>query len=283
MVVAMWCATPAAAQSPGIGPITLGMSPSELAAITNEVVSGPFGNISGATSMRGTVRLYGADFGVSATFYWNTGLRALTLSHGGDEDEQTCAAIVEASRQEIERVFGAAPTFNREQASRWNGWLNIQASEASPWRVGWSASWMRQRLSGTQSCGVSVQVLAPPPPPPDPMVVDFALAEPLAGPPVWLAQPTAEAVQALHPRRAAEREVGGVASLACRVRDVTGALECRVRDDQPPGYGFGEAALRVAELYRIAPEAGGAPTLGRKFELVVDFTNVPTIPQNLQE
>lgn len=281
--VVTWCATPAAAQSPSIGPITLGMSPSELAAVASDAVSAPVAERSGASAVSGTVQLYNAPFSMRAQFYWNTGLHGLSLQHSSQEDEQTCAAIVDASRLDIERAFDAAPTFNREQADRWNGWWSAQASPERPWSVAWSGGWTQRAAGGARWCTVSLYVSGPPPPTPDPMIVDFALAEPLAGPPVWLAQPTPAEVQALHPQRAAVREVGGVVSLACRVRAVSGALECRVRDDRPPGYGFGEAALRVSELYRIAPEAGGAPTLGRKFELVVDFTNVPSREQILQQ
>lgn len=275
-ICATLCAMPAAAQQ--AGPIAFGMSPSELNAISPDAVFTRYDTPPGTTRARGTIRAFDVTFNVEATFYWNTGLRNVTLRHGGEENEQTCAALVEASRLEVERTLGATPQFNRE-ANRWNGYWAAQRDDVS---MQWSGSWVRAPI-GSQHCGVSIELYGQPPPAPDPMLVELALAEPLAGPPVWLTEPTHEQVRALHPQRAAEREVGGVASIACRVRDTNGVLECLPRTENPPGYGFGAAAVRASELYRIAPEVGGAPALGRKFVLVVDFTDVPQVETNYQE
>lgn len=107
---------------------------------------------------------------------------------------------------------------------------------------------------------------------------EFDDIAPIAGEPVWIAAPTAEDIRKNHPIRAAEREVRGAADLLCRVRDDAGILGCAVASENPDGYGFGSAALRVADLYRIAPMISGEPAIGRSVSLRVDFSNLPDIP-----
>jgi hypothetical protein len=255
------CAMPASAQTLHVGPFELGMSPHEVdvfmpGTVRFELITSPTNGSVG----HGTVRAFNAEFQMAAIFYWNTGLRSLSLEHTGEEDAVACAAIADAAQAQVEREFGATPKWNIGPLvhDEWRLMLTRGGSSTGP-------SW----------CTVTLHVSADPLPLPDPMVVDFALAEPIGGPPVWLAQPTHQDVQALHPERAAERGQGGVVSLGCRVRDEGGSLYCLVRNEAPQGWGFGAAAVRVSELYRIAPESGGAPTTGRKLELTVDFTDVP--------
>src|SRR5262249_13417587 len=100
---------------------------------------------------------------------------------------------------------------------------------------------------------------------------------PVNGPPVWLVEPTHEQIRHRHPPRAAEREKRGSVDLLCRVRDADGVLGCAIVGEDPPGWGFGEAALRVSDLYRIAPMVGGQPTRGRRLSLHVDFSDIPAI------
>lgn len=263
-------AAPAAAQeSWRIGPFEAGMSPHEIdqlapGAVRFQSVQNPDGTVG-----RGTVRAFDADFQVIVVSYWNTGARLLGLTHYSEEDSETCAAIRDAALSDLVREFGATPTMRRESEV----WVSYWNRDTHPeWRVRWMARWGPYPAS---RCAIDIHVSSDPPQRPDPLLVEFALDEPIAGSPVWAAQPTLEQVQALHPERAAEREVGGQASLGCRVIDASGALHCLVRREDPSGWGFGAAALQVARFYRIAPETGGLPTVGRKLELTVDFTNVP--------
>jgi hypothetical protein len=107
---------------------------------------------------------------------------------------------------------------------------------------------------------------------------EFDSIAPIAGEPVWVAAPMAEDVRRNHPIRAAEREVRGAVDLLCRVRDDAGTLGCAVASEDPGGYGFGSAALHVADLYRIAPVIDGQATVGRRVSVRVDFSNLPDIP-----
>lgn len=54
-----------------------------------------------------------------------------------------------------------------------------------------------------------------------------------------------------YPRRAAKARVEGVAWLKCRVIRGDRVRDCRVIDESPRGYGFGEAALKTQSGLRI--------------------------------
>ena len=54
-----------------------------------------------------------------------------------------------------------------------------------------------------------------------------------------------------YPRRAAKARVEGVAWLKCRVIRDDRVRDCRVIDESPRGYGFGEAALKTQSGLRI--------------------------------
>lgn len=66
-----------------------------------------------------------------------------------------------------------------------------------------------------------------------------------------------------YPRRAITRDVEGVVMLDCRVA-IDGRLQCSVASESPTGWGFGEAALRIAADYRMSPATrNGTPVEGR--------------------
>ena len=95
----------------------------------------------------------------------------------------------------------------------------------------------------------------PPPSPPTPSVITN---------PVWLEQPDARDFARYYPERAQEREVEGRATIECIV-NANGSLACTVTSEDPPGYGFGDATLRVSRHFRIAPATrdGQATSGGR--------------------
>src|SRR5690606_19870328 len=105
----------------------------------------------------------------------------------------------------------------------------------------------------------------PPPPPPDrppppPSVITN---------PVWREQPNASDFSRYYPERAQEREVEGRATIECIV-NADGRLNCTVTAEDPPGYGFGEATLRVSRHFRIAPATrDGAATSGGRIRRTI--------------
>ena len=66
--------------------------------------------------------------------------------------------------------------------------------------------------------------------------------------PRWLEQP--RNLTRYYPLRAIDRDIEGDVVLNCLVR-VTGLLDCEVVSESPEGWGFSQAALRIAGAYRI--------------------------------
>lgn len=74
-----------------------------------------------------------------------------------------------------------------------------------------------------------------------------------------------------YPQRALARGAEGWVVLDCIV-GVTGALNCAVVSEAPEGWGFGEAALRIARDHNMVPaERDGVPIEGR-YQMRVPFT-----------
>jgi hypothetical protein len=79
--------------------------------------------------------------------------------------------------------------------------------------------------------------------------------------PRWYALPSAKDVAKVYPAAAAGRYPGGRAVIGCTVT-VGGALEnCRLVSEDPPGVGFGEAALAMSPLFRLYPKGSDGKSL----------------------
>lgn len=78
--------------------------------------------------------------------------------------------------------------------------------------------------------------------------------------PFWLRRP--HDLDRFYPAHAIARGIEGRATLDCQV-SITGALSCTLVSETPAGWGFGEAALRMAREYSMQPAMrGGAPVAG---------------------
>jgi len=89
--------------------------------------------------------------------------------------------------------------------------------------------------------------------------------------PVWSRTPTAYRLSGLYPEYALETGREGEASVHCTVRN-SGRLNCVRMSETPANAGFGNAALRVASLFRHAPERrDGTPAAGTPIDLRVVF------------
>jgi len=113
---------------------------------------------------------------------------------------------------------------------------------------------------------------APPTPTPIPVAVDPPPAPPT--PSVltgvrWLEQPNARDYERYYPPRALERGQEARVQLDCIV-DASGRINCTVTSEDPQGWGFGEASLRVARHFRLAPATvDGAPTSGGRIRRTI--------------
>lgn len=115
---------------------------------------------------------------------------------------------------------------------------------------------------------------APPTPTPIPVAVDPPPAPPTPSVitnPQWLERPDARDFARYYPERALERGQEGRVNLACIVA-ADGRISCSVTSEDPSGWGFGEAALRISRHFRMAPATrDGAPTSGGRVNVPIRF------------
>jgi protein TonB len=67
---------------------------------------------------------------------------------------------------------------------------------------------------------------------------------------------------AYYPDRASRLSQSGRASISCTVT-ITGALSgCSVVSEDPPDFGFGDAALKLAHLFKMQPKEADGQAVG---------------------
>ena len=86
--------------------------------------------------------------------------------------------------------------------------------------------------------------------------------------PRWVRQP--RDLERYYPARALARGETGSVLLNCRV-DVGGALHCSVASETPVGWGFGDAALRIAQDYRMVPAMRDGVAVEGRYRMRVPF------------
>jgi protein TonB len=89
---------------------------------------------------------------------------------------------------------------------------------------------------------------------------------------MWVQRPSADDLSRHFPDAAVKAGVAGRVAMSCRAL-VTGALTaCSVLSESPAGYGFGEAALRLSPLFRLASRmSDGASVEGITLRLPIVF------------
>jgi protein TonB len=94
---------------------------------------------------------------------------------------------------------------------------------------------------------------------------------PVIAEPHWLETPNARDFERHYPPRALHRGMGGRVVLDCTV-GASGRIACDVASETPQGNGFGEAALRIAQSFRMAPQTvDGRPTDGGRVRVPITF------------
>lgn len=129
---------------------------------------------------------------------------------------------------------------------------------------------------------------APPPPPPPVSVTkegDYSIRE-YIGPPViipgpppppappppsrttvitnpnWVVRPDGAALIHMYPREAMAQGIEGQATIECDVLNDGRLHGCVIVNETPAGYGFGEATLRAAILFRMSPQTRDGVAVG---------------------
>jgi len=115
---------------------------------------------------------------------------------------------------------------------------------------------------------------APPTPTPLPVAVDPPPQPPTPGILTgmqWVRRPSSQDFNRYYPDRARDREQEGRVVLDCLVAP-GGRISCSVSSESPQGWGFGEAALRMSQLFQAAAQTSdGRPTSGGRARVTISF------------
>lgn len=87
----------------------------------------------------------------------------------------------------------------------------------------------------------------------------------------WRSRPSGRDITQFYPRAAYQQGVQGRALLNCVVQE-NRRLECTVAEEEPTGWGFGEAALGAARRFRMHDEfPNGQTTVGANVTVNIPF------------
>jgi periplasmic protein TonB len=90
--------------------------------------------------------------------------------------------------------------------------------------------------------------------------------------PKWLSQPSAEEMSRFYPDRAIDLDLSGQAILFCSVVASGKLTDCRVVSESPAGAKFGDAALKLANFFRMSPRTvDGQPVDGGLTRITIGF------------
>jgi hypothetical protein len=112
------------------------------------------------------------------------------------------------------------------------------------------------------------------------VVVTFAAesltGRPVIGKPRWIALPKAEDIVEGYPEAALKAGVDNArVVLGCKVQDRGTVGDCRVTNEEPAGYGIGQAALKLAPGFRLAVwTMEGLPTVGGQVNIPVVYQDI---------
>lgn len=102
----------------------------------------------------------------------------------------------------------------------------------------------------------------------DPGLQVVSYPPPTISDPTWVRRP--RDLGRYYPARARERGIEGSATLNCAV-DTGGALHCTVVSETPTGWGFGEAAVRMAGDHRMVPASRDGQAIEARHRMVIPF------------
>jgi protein TonB len=85
-------------------------------------------------------------------------------------------------------------------------------------------------------------------------------------------QPNADDMAQYYPERAQRLEKTGSATIKCGVTAQGKLINCQVTGEEPGGYDFGSAALKLSKLFKLRPETSdGKPVDGGTWSTKIVF------------
>jgi hypothetical protein len=124
--------------------------------------------------------------------------------------------------------------------------------------------WALQQRDGLWQCSTTYAMSASAPAPAD-------LPQSTIENWLWITRPTGADFARYYPERALEVRRPGEIIMICVVAE-DGALTCAVGHENPSGWGFGQAGLRLAQHFRMALHTmDGAPTAGATVRIPIRF------------
>lgn len=108
-------------------------------------------------------------------------------------------------------------------------------------------------------------MLAPPqaPPPPRPSIITQ---------PDWVRKPSGEDLARFYPDRAQRMGTSGRATILCQVTARGTVENCSVVSEDPPSFGFGDAALKLSRQFKMKPQQrDGSPVEGAQVRIPLVF------------
>ncbi len=92
--------------------------------------------------------------------------------------------------------------------------------------------------------------------------------------PQWAAEPSDDQLNQVRPQLGALLGLTGVVRMSCRVAEKGGLKACALDDESPAGFGYGAAALGLAEAYRLGAIQLSAYGVGTSVTVRVGFPPV---------
>ncbi|WP_082765509.1 MULTISPECIES: TonB family protein [unclassified Phenylobacterium] len=90
--------------------------------------------------------------------------------------------------------------------------------------------------------------------------------------PHWIQRPSGADINRFYPVEAARRETEGRAVIVCGVNGEGTLVDCKVVEEAPVNFGFGEAALKLSTRFRMTPTtADGQSVAGGTVRIPLRF------------
>ena len=91
--------------------------------------------------------------------------------------------------------------------------------------------------------------------------------------PDWVRVPSGDELASYYPPRAMELGKTGIARMTCTVTAKGTVTDCQLVSEDPADMGFGQAALRMHNLFKMRPQTkDGQPVDGAKVTIPLRFT-----------